>query len=374
MKVQVNGGELLKALSHIQSIVEKRNTKIILSNVKISTKKNQISFYTTDLDIFAKEVIEASVGGDLTTSTPMHIFYDIARKIANDDKVQLVFEPSDKPVKMLIKSGLSEFTLPCLSAEEFPDFEEGKHDCEFDISSEDLHYLISTTKHAISFDDTRYYLNGVFLHVAEENDVRVLRSVATDVHRLAMSEVTLPKNAALLPPIIIPRKTVLELAKLLEEYRGQIFMGVSSNKISIKIGNTTIISTLIQGKFPDYNKAIPYDNAKSLEVSIEELSKAIDLVTAISTEKVKTVKLHIQSNKITLFVTDKINSSGVIEIPAVYNDDEVSIAFNSKYILDILGNLAGKAVCFKLNSSSSAVLVEDSGNSNCKFVLMPMQV
>jgi len=214
-----------------------------------------------------------------------------------------------------------------------------------------------------------------FLHIAEENDVRVLRGVATDVHRLAIAEVTLPKNAALLPEIIIPRKTALELLRLLEEHKGgQCSMGISSNKMSVVIGNTTIVSKLIDAKFPDYNKAIPYNNPKSLEISIDELSRGINLVTAISTEKIKAVKLKMQKNKVTLFVTDKINSSGIIEIPAVYDDEEISISFNSRYILDILEVLAGKKIHLKLDSGTTAVYIEDSGNSNCRFVLMPMQV
>lgn len=374
MKVQVNNSELLQALGHIQSIVEKRTVKSILLNVKISTKKNQISFFTTDLDIFAKESIDASVGGQLVTTVPIHIFYEIVRKIGADKEINLIFEPSDKPGKMLIKSGLSEFSLPCLSADEFPDFEEGAYDCQFEIASNNLHYLISTTKHAISFDETRYYLSGIYLHIAEDNGVNVLRAIATDIHRLAIGEVTLPKNAQLLPGIIIPKKTVLELSKLLEDFNGNIFVGVSSSKITFKIGNTTLISKLIDGKFPDYDKAVPYGNNKILEISIDELSKAIDLVTAISTERVVAVKLKIQKNKVTLSVSDKINSSGTIEVPAIYNNDEISIAFNSRYIIDILNNINGDKAYFKLNSGSEAVLVEDSGNTNCRFVIMPMQV
>jgi DNA polymerase III subunit beta len=374
MKVQVNNSELLQALGHIQSIVEKRTAKSILSNVKITTQKNKISFYTTDLDIFAKESINASVGGQLTTTVPIHIFYEIIRKIGVQKEIQLIFEPSDKPGKMLIKAGLSEFSLPCLSAEEFPDFEEGNHSCEFEITSNNLHYLIATTKHAISYDETRYYLSGVFLHVAEDNGVNVLRAVATDVHRLAIGEVILPKNAQLLPEIIIPKKTVFELTKLLENFNGEVPVGVSSNKITFQIGNTTLVSKLIDGKFPDYDKAVPYGNAKLLEVSTSELAKAIDLVTAISTEKTVAVKLRIEKNKVTLSVSDKINSSGTIEIPAIYSSDEISIAFNAKYIIDILNNLTGKKAYFKLNSGNAAVLVEDSDNTNCRFVLMPMQI
>ena len=372
MKIQVNNNKLLKALAHVQSIVEKRNISSILSNVKISTKKDQLSFYTTDLDIFAKEVIKANVGGELATTTPIHMFYDIVKKIGGD-KIQLIFEPSDKPVKMLIKSGLSEFTLPCLSAEKFPDFEEGPYESEFHVASDSLYYLISTTKHAISYDDVRYYLNGIFLHVVEENEIRILRSVATDVHRLALSEITLPENASLLPEIIIPRKLVFELIKLLKEYQGEVYIGVSSNKIAVKVGNTSIISKLIDGQFPDYNKAIPYGNSRLLTISTEELAKAVNLVTTVSTEEIRTVKLKIQKNKVTLSVHDKMNSSGIVEISADYDNEETSVAFNAKYILDILSNITGDKVHFKINLSNTAVLVEDSGNSNCKFVLMPVQ-
>jgi DNA polymerase-3 subunit beta len=374
MKIQIKNSELLRALGHVQSIVEKRTTKNILSNVKISTKKRQVFFYTTDLDIFAKEVVEASVGGEVTTTIPIHILYDIVRKIEPKEDIQFIFEPSDNPLKLLVKACSSEFVLPCLSAEYFPDFEEGNHDCEFNISSNDLSYLISTTKHAISYDDTRYYLNGVFFHAVEDNGVKILRTVATDVHRLAVAEVTLPKNASLMPEIIIPKKMIFELIKIIEDHKGDVFMGISSKKITIKAGAVTIISKLIDGKFPDYNKAIPHGNTKLLKVPIKALAKAIDLVTAISTEKVKVAKLNMKKDKLILSVSDKINSSGIIDIPANYNDEEISVAFNSRYMLDILNNLTGDTACFKINSMDTAVLVEDNANSNCRFVLMPIQM
>lgn len=374
MKVQIKNRELLQVLGHIQSIVEKKTGSSILSNVKIIKQKDKISFYTTDLDIFAKESIDIDSDGELTTTVPIHIFYDIIRKIEGDKEVQLIFDSLKQPTKMLIKTGLSQFSLPCLLADGFPDFEEGKHSCEFEILSRDLRYLITTTKHAIPYDETRYYLSGAFLHVTDDNGVNVLRAVTTDVHRLAVGEVILPKNAQLLPEIIIPKKTVFELIKLLEDFNNKIQIGVSSKKITLHIGNTTIVSKLIDGKFPDYNKAIPYKNSKVLEVSISKLSKAIDLITSISTEKIVAVNFKIKANKIILSVNDKINSSGVIEIPAIYDNDEVSISFNAKYIVDILNNLSGNKVYIKLNSSSAAVLLEDSDNMNCRFVLMPMQV
>ena len=374
MKVHVNNNQLLEALSHIQSIVEKRTTKNILSNVKISTRQKQITFFTTDLDIFAKESIDAIVEGELTTTVPTHIFYEIIKKIGITKKIQLIFEPSEKPLKMLIVSGLSQFSLPCSPANEFPDFEEGSHECEFQIKSDHLHYLISTTKHAISSDETRYYLNGILLHVTKDDNINVLRAVATDVHRLAIGEVTLPKNACLLPDIILPKKTVLELLKILENFTNKIEVGVSSSKITFKIANTTLISKLIDGQFPDYNKAVPYNNNRILKISVSELIQAIDLVTTISTEKIVTVKLHLQKNKVVLSVSSKVNSFGRIEVPSIYDGNDMIIAFNPKYVIDILNNLKGDVASFRLNSSNTAVLVEDSANTNCRFVLMPMQV
>ena len=373
MKVQVNNSKLLQALGHIQSIVEKKTVKSILSNVKLTVQDNQILLYTTDLDIFAKESIPVNASGHITTTVPINIFYDIIRKIGLGKEICLIFTPSNDPNTMLIQSELSEFTLPCSSAEQFPDFEEGEHSCVFDMVSSNLHYLITTIKHAISYDESRYYLSGVFFHVTEDNGVKILRAVATDAHRMAISEIVLPKNGQLLPSIIIPKKTIFELIKLLEDSTDNVSIGISPNKITFQIGDVTLVSKLIDGKFPDYDKAIPYNNTKLLKVSIAEFSKAIGLVTAISTEKTVVVKLKVEKEKIILSVSDKINSSGTIEVPALYTSDRVVISFNAKYIIDILNNLKGKNAHLKLNSSNTAVLIEDSINTNCRFVLMPMQ-
>ncbi|MFQ3307275.1 MAG: DNA polymerase-3 subunit beta [Candidatus Midichloriaceae bacterium] len=374
MILKIKNADLQKALGNIQSIVEKRSATAILMNVKIHTKKNHVSFYTSDLDIFAQEISEAKVAGELITTTTMQILYDVSRKIAESEIIECIFEPSDKPTKLLIKSGSSEFTLPCLSADTFPDFEEGEYDCKFEVNADDIYNILSTVKHAISFDDSRYYLNGIFLHATENNGKRVLRAVATDIHRLAMHEIDLPKGAENIPDIIIPKKTVYEFVKLLENYKDNVSISVSKNKIRFKIGSTILISKLIDGNFPDYNRAIPKNNPKVIKISVQELEKAINLVTTISTEKVKSIKIKLLKNKITLFASDKINSSGTIDVPANYDGEELSVAFNSKYLLDILANTSDQNVTMYFDKSDSAIFINDDSDKKYNFVLMPIAI
>ena len=375
MKVEISNKDLLKAITDVYSIVDRRNIKTILSNVKISTEKNKLYFYTTDLEIFAKREIDASVGAQIATTVPIMPFYDIARGLGDYTKVSLIFENiNGKVSKMIIQSDNAEFSLPCIGVEEFPDYKEEEAKCNFQMASDELSYLLSSTKHAISTDDARYYLNGGYFHVVEENNAKMVRVVSTDSHRLALAEVIIPENAALMPDVIMPTKCINELCKLLETNPGKIKVAVAKYMVKFQVGDTTLVSKLIDAKFPDYEKVIPFGNSNLLEVQVSELTKAIDLVTTVSSAKPKSVKLKLQQNKLVLSVNDKNNSSAVMEVPATYGGTEVEISFNSKYLLDVLSIIEGASAKIHFESGSSSVLVEDNNNSNCKFVLMPLRI
>jgi len=373
MKIEVRSDILLDSLNHVQNIVDKKSVKSILSNVKISARREELCLYTTNLDIFAKECIRACIQGEVHTTVPVHVLHEIIKKIGADKIINLSFQPLDKPSQMIITSGLSKFHLPCLSVEDFPEFEEEEYEYRLEIPPKNLRYLISITKHAIPSDEIRHYLNGVYLHIIKTWGKSFLKAVSTDIHRLAVGEIMVPENNATFPGIIIPKKTITEIFRLLDNVENIILLNVSLRRIMFRIGKTTLISKLIDGTFPDYQKAIPFDNDKVLEVSVFELSKAINLVTAISTERIVAIKLVAYQNKILLTVNDKINSGGAIELSAKYNQEKISVTFNAKYITDILSNIFSGKVRFKFGSDSSAVLVEDIIDTRCRFVLMPMQ-
>ena len=375
MKVEISNKDLLKAITDVYSIVDRRNIKTILSNVMICTEKNKLYFFTTDLELFAKREVNASVGAQISTTVPIMPFYDIARGLGDDTKVCLIFENiNGKVSKMVIKSDNAQFSLPCMDVQEFPDYQEEAAKCNFQMASNDLSYLLSATKHAISADDARYYLNGGYFHVVEEDNAKMIRVVSTDSHRLALAEVIVPENAALMPDVIMPTKCINELGKLLENNPGKIKVAVAKHVIKFEVGDTTLLSKLIDAKFPDYEKVIPFGNSKLLEVQVTNLIKAIDLVTTVSSAKPKSVKLKLQQNKLILSVNDKNNSSAVMEVPAIYNGSEVEISFNSRYLLDVLSIIEGTNAKIHFESGSSSVLLEDCKNNNCKFVLMPLRV
>jgi DNA polymerase-3 subunit beta len=274
--------------------------------------------------------------------------------------------------------GNSEFNLPMLPADEFPSFAIGKTTNKFTIHSEVLKTLLSKTRHAISTDETRYYLNGIYLHpAAAEDGTPVLRAVATDGHRLARAQSILPAGCEEMMGIILPKKTVNEIIKLLESFVGEVDVALSDKKLALKAGSIEFYSKLIDGKYPDYDRVIPKNNDKYLEVSRDNLLRSIDLVISISNDRTRAVKFNIEPSKLTVQATSEINGNakGVQELPVNYNSKEqISIDFNSRYVLDSLNVIDGETVKVALSNGSCAVVAQDANENNCIYILMPMQV
>jgi DNA polymerase-3 subunit beta len=375
MKIVVKKGNLLKVLNHVQSVVEKRNAIPILANVKIEAEGTQLTFTTTDMDISITDTTEAQIDQSYLTTIPVLTLYEIIKKIPEDGDV--TFEASNENNNQIqVKFASSKFTLPCLPADEYPNFEVGISSHKFTLHSNVLKVLLTKTRHAISQEEARYYLNGIYLHSAESNGIQVLRAVATDGHRLAKTETNLPEGAQGIPGIIIPKKTVNELVKLLEDYSGDIHIGASANKATFEIGTSKLITKLIDGKFPDYNRVIPTQNDKKLEVSAKDLAKSVELVISVSNDKTRAVKLDIESSKVVLSASSEMNgnASGTQTIPANYNADPLTIGFNSRYVLDSLSAIEGETVKFILSNNNGAVIAQDSADESSLYILMPMQV
>lgn len=371
MKLTIERTALLKSLNHVQSVVERRNTIPILSNVLIDCDEG-VRLIATDLDIEIVETVPADVSLKGRITAPAHMLYDIVRKLPEGGQLEIEQGPDEK--LLLINAGRSQFALQSLPPEDFPDLASGDMTHKFAVPAPDLKRLIEKTRFAISTEETRYYLNGIYFHQAETNGAATLRAVATDGHRLAQVELALPDGAADMPGIIVPRKTVGELHKLIEDQTDNVEIYVSSSKIRFSVGPVVLTSKLIDGTFPDYERVIPDQNDKILEVDAKSFAQAVDRVSTISSEKGRAVKLNVENERITLTVNNPDSGNAREDIVGQYQSDPIEIGFNAKYLLDITGQLEGDNAKFLLSDPSSPTIVRDDDDAQALYVLMPMRV
>ncbi len=371
MRVTIERNDLLKALGHVQSVVERRNTIPILSNVLVQARDGLVYLTATDLDMEVVEKAPAGIAEEGAATAPAHLLYDIVRKLP--DGAQLQIEQPDEG-RLAILAGRSRFMLPALPAQEFPDLAAGDMSHEFVIAPGDLKFLIERTRFAISTEETRYYLNGIYFHHVEGEGAGMLRGVATDGHRLARAEVSAPEAAAGMPGIIVPRKTVLELVKLLDVADEDIKVSLSDTKIRFAIDGVTLTSKLIDGNFPDYERVIPTANDKVLEVDTRLFAQAVDRVSTVSSEKGRAVKLAIGEDRVILSVNNPEAGSAEEEVAASYDREPMEIGFNSRYLMDITGQFEGDTALFLLNDGASPTIMRDKADERAIYVLMPMRV
>jgi len=372
MRVTLERSNLLKSLNHVHRVVERRNTIPILSNVLLQAEGASLELKATDLDLEITEATAAMVEQAGATTVPAHLLYDIVRKLPDGAEVQLATNPDGNSLAVL--SGRSNFRLQCLPQSDFPELTAGAFTHTFRLESTALKRLIDRTQFAISTEETRYYLNGIYLHAIESNGALKLRAVATDGHRLARAELDAPAGCEGMPGIIIPRKTVAELQKLVDDPDVAVAVELSDAKIRFTIGSVVLTSKLIDGTFPDYQRVIPSGNDKKLTIDRQSFASAVDRVSTISSERGRAVKLAIADGQLTLTVNNPDSGSATDELPAEYDADPIEIGFNSKYLLDITGQLSGSDAIFMLADAGSPTLVRDTGDENALYVLMPMRV
>jgi len=372
MKVTVERAELLRSLGHVHRVVERRNTIPILANVLVKAEKGKLSLKATDLDLEVTDSIAAEVSPAGSTTVPAHMFYDIVRKLP--EGAQVVIEGSGDRAVLSIRAGRSRFTLQTLPESDFPDLAAGDMTHSFTLPAADLKRLIDKTQFAISTEETRYYLNGIYLHAAGAAKSATLRAVATDGHRLAQCELPLPAGAAGMPGIIIPRKTVGEVQRLIETGEGEVGIELSAGKIRFTIGNVVLTSKLIDGSFPDYARVIPLNNDKVLTVDKKDFEAAVDRVSTVSSERGRAVKLSLTGGRLVLSVTNPDSGSATEEIEVEYGADPLDIGFNSRYLLDIAAQIEGEVAVLKLADPGSPTLIQDKDAKGALYVLMPMRV
>ncbi|HWI85474.1 MAG TPA: DNA polymerase III subunit beta, partial [Sphingomonas sp.] len=322
-----------------------------------------------DLDLQVVETIEAQVETPGATTVAAHTLFDIARKMAEGSQVQLTAAEG----KMLVVAGRARFNLQTLPREDFPVIAEGELPTRFDLPAETLKQIIDKTRFAISTEETRYYLNGIFLHVSDDA-TPVLKAAATDGHRLARVTVPRPDGAEGMPDIIIPRKCVGELRKLLDEVDGSVEVSLSPTKVRFGLGTAILTSKLIDGTFPDYSRVIPTANDKLLRIDPRSFEEGVDRVATIASEKTRAVKMTLDRDKITLSVTSPENGTAAEEVPGDYAAPGFDIGFNARYLLDILGQIDGDIVEVHLADAAAPTLIRENDKAPALYVLMPMRV
>lgn len=374
MRVTLERTPLLRALTHVYRVVERRNTIPILSNVLLRGTEDGLALKATDLDLEVAETIPAMIETPGATTVPAHILHDIVRKLP--DGGQVVMEASGERTNLAVQAGRARFTLQMLPEEDFPAITAEDFSHTFKLAAASFKRLIDRTQFAISSEETRYYLNGIYLHQVDVDGVKKLRAVATDGHRLAQAETACPDGAEGMPGVIVPRKTVAEIQRLLSEAdkEDDVIVDLSENKIRITCGSVVMTSKLIDSTFPDYERVIPRGNDKQLQISCEDFTQAVDRVSTISTERGRAVKLSVSDDRLILTVNNPESGSATEEVQAGYSAEPLDIGFNAKYLLDIASQLQSDEAIFMLSDPGSPTLIRDSGDEDTLYVLMPMRV
>jgi DNA polymerase III subunit beta len=371
MEFTIDRDSFLKSLGNANGIIEKKTTLPILSNVLIEARNSKIKITATDLDIIYFETIKSNeIKKEGSTTTSSNILYDILRKLQAGAKVEFSLQSSNK-LKLI--SGNSKFNLLCMPPDNFPLSEEDNIKNSFEISSDKLLKLLNKTKISISSDETRHYLNGIYLHKTILENKSFLSGVATDSHRLSSSSIEINQDIDL-EPIILPKKTIFQLILLLEQKKNNIIISNTKSKIKFEIDNGILISKVIDGRFPDYSKVIPKDNNKILEIKLNEFKNSIDRVTTVSADRKEGLKISISKDAVQLSVNSLNSGEGVENVNAKFNSENLSISFNSRYLTDIASQIDSEIINIYLKDPGSPVLIKDPLEKNSFHVVMPMKI
>ena len=372
MKFSIERAALLKAVSQAQSVVERRNTIPILANVLIEAEGSDVSFRATDLDIEVVDKAPAQVeraGSPPVAATTLH---EIVRKLPDGALVSLTADTAAG--RLTVEAGRSNFSLATLPKEDFPVMASSEYASNFSAKASVLRRLFDKSKFAISTEETRYYLNGVYMHIADGDGGKKLRCVATDGHRLARIDADMPEGAADMPGVIVPRKTVGELRKLLEDDDMKIAVSVSETKVRFATPQITLTSKVIDGTFPDYTRVIPQGNTRKLEVDAADFARAVDRVATVSSERSRAVKLQLDEDRLILSVNAPDSGAAEEELAVAYSDERLEIGFNAKYLLEIASQVDRENAVFLFNSSGDPTLMREGNDTSAVYVVMPMRV
>lgn len=372
MKVTIERSALAKALGHVQSVVERRNTIPILSNVLMHAKGGALTLTATDLDIEISEDAPADIAQEGAATASALTLFEIVKRLPDGAQVRLETSPEDG--RLNVSAGRSQFALAVLPEDDFPSLSVDDLDTRFVIATDDLRRLIQKTRFAMSQEETRYYLNGVFVHAFTDGDQALLRAAATDGHRLARLDAPLPDGAASMPSVIVPRKAIAELSRLIEDAGDTVEIAVSPAKIRFGFGAGYLTSKLIDGSFPDYERVIPKDNANLLRAETKDFSQAVDRVSTVSADRTRSVKMAIEADKLRLTVNNPEAGSALEELSVDYGGEPIEIGFNARYLLDVAQQIDGENATFRFGDASSPTVIVDEEDTRALYVLMPLRV
>lgn len=372
MKFSIERAALLRAVSQAQSVVERRNTIPILANVLIEAEGADVSMRATDLDIEVVDKVPAQVERAGATTVNAVMLHEIVRKLPDGALVQLSDDGASG--RLTIEAGRSNFSLATLPKEDFPVMASSEYSSNFSAPAPVLRRLFDKSKFAISTEETRYYLNGVYMHVADSDGGKVLRCVATDGHRLARIDADLPDGAADMAGVIVPRKTVNEMRKLLDDDEMIVAVSVSETKVRFATPDITLTSKVIDGTFPDYTRVIPAGNTKRMEVDAAEFARAVDRVATVSSERSRAVKLVLDEDRLVLSVNAPDAGAAEEELAVAYGDVPLEIGFNAKYLLEIASQVDRENAVFMFNASGDPALMREGNDTSAIYVVMPMRV
>ncbi|AIK95488.1 DNA polymerase III subunit beta [Candidatus Odyssella acanthamoebae] len=375
MKFAVERGEFLKALTHGGSVVEKRTTVPILSHVLIHAEDGQLNLTTTDMDLALVETIPAVVEKPGAITVSAHMVLEIVRKLPEGVQIEATLNPENDQIAL--KAGKSRFNISTLPAEQFPKLTQNDLPFSFKLTAEKLRYLIDRSRFAMSTEETRYFLNGIYFHAHEVNGQKVLRSVATDAHRLACIEVDIPDGAEAIPGIIIGRKTITEIRKLIndENAETEITISLSPQRVEFKLPQAILSSRLVDGTYPDYEQAIPVGNDKPIIVDAKDFAKAVDRVATVTTDKLPVIKISVAKNKLTLVAASSELGDATEEMEVDFPfDQSIEIGFNANYLVDITSQIGDEAAEILLSDGSAPAIIKGINDKEALFVLMPMRV
>ena len=371
MQFQIKRDTLLKSLSVAHNIIERKNTIPILANVLLQIKDNILNIIATDLDIvFHDQISDLKIDSDGSTTTSATVLYDLLRKIPTNLDITFVLESKNK-LKITAKN--SKFNLLCLPIDDFPNFSNNFKNDPLNLDGQKFLALLNKTKIAMSNDDTRHYLNGIFIHSTASNKNAYLTGVATDTHRLSSSSIPIKDNKSL-KPFILPKKTVFQLSNLLQENNQSISLFVGEGKIQFKMGNSSIVSKVIDGKFPDYEKVVPKNNNKILKVNAKDFINSLERVITVSIDRKEGVKVTFEKDQIQLFVASSSSGDGKEILKGDFNSDSLTVSFNARYLLDIASEIGDENLTMSLNDAISPVLIQDKSDNHSYYVIMPMKI
>lgn len=359
----------LKALSHCQGVVERRNTVPILAHVLLEAHDNSLKITATDLEIALIETLPAHIKAYGSITVSAHLLFDVVRKLPDGSEIEL--KTNQEGTSLSLSSGRSNYNFACLPATDFPIMTAENLACTFKIHAAELSRLIDRTRFSMSTEETRYYLNGICFHATPDG---FLRAIATDGLRLAQAQVELPSEATSMPQIIVSRKTIQEIRKIIDSLPEEITVSLSENQIRFTLPSSILISRLIEGKFPEYEKVIPFGNDKVLEVSVKAFSDAVDRASTMSTDKLRPVKMRVEGSTMAISAHSNETGSAVEELEVKYTGSPIEFGLNARYILDVTQQIPNETLQLLIGDETQAIIAKDASDSSALYVLMPMRV